>query len=159
MRVDFIETEMEPVRQFRIEPNAYTYRKDKRFPGLQKVCIAILALIGARYEHETEKFEVRRAIFETKDFVELLDRQKIHIEEYYHHTPLLLLIGSGDFRRIIGGDELRGPYNIPILHEYMHNGKMMDLTVVEIPWMSGILVMPYPSEIPTVTRRDGYDRR
>ena len=121
---------------------AYSFRKDRPFHFLQRVCLWVLRKIKAHAQTEISYYT--RHTIDTRNFVECLLRQTRHLEADHHQKPRRLLIGAETFQRMVGGQEVQNLMNFRCEYE-ARNGyapHILGLEVTVVPWMRGLLVMP-----------------
>jgi hypothetical protein len=134
--MEFVQTEEKRTQYFR--KDAYSFRKDRPYHRLQRLCFWILQKIGAF--DVGENLTYTRHTIDTQSFMERLFRQQSHLEGYFNRRPKRLLIGAEDFAVMMGSEEIR--QQLIFRTEYGHGREIMGLQVEVIPWMRGILVMP-----------------
>lgn len=117
----------------------YEFRAKAKAPWLQKACFWILGKLGAYAVSNT--VTVERHSIDGKEFLTRLQEQQDNLFDYFGHRPSQLLIGGGDFQKLMG--EARYTSQVfELQSEYMARGSVYGLTVKIIPWMKGMVVMP-----------------
>jgi hypothetical protein len=134
-RVEFVETRREfswvPV------PDHFEFRPTGSFQRLQRWAWKFLHRRGALHEASRKEVKYTRHVVDCTDIVERLIRARSGLLE---GDPRELLIGSEDFADLMTLPPLRIRHDFDL--EYRSTGRIMNLKVRVIPWMSGMLVMP-----------------
>lgn len=134
---------------YRYQPGWYGWERR----GLQKLCFWILRKIGAFYVEPVKETAVTYYRIDGRSFMDKIINQMHVLDGFWEMRPKRLLIGLGDYRKLMFSDEaFSGPEGKPwerfqFQGEYWARNKsghpeICGLTVDVIPWMKGILVMP-----------------
>lgn len=136
MIVEFVQTKEMKVPFIRT--GCYSFREDRGFHFIQKLCCWAMNKIGANFIDET--IELTRHTIDTDVFMERIFRQKYHLEAHFNRKPKRILVGAEDFERIMNCPEIR--QGLMFNASYNYGREICGLQVEVIPWMRGILVMP-----------------
>lgn len=127
--------------------NSYTYRNDKKYKWLQRLCFFILGKIGAWNQEKTVKYT--RITFKTDDFMKAIFTQKDELARWFNRDGIKILIGGEDFQKLMHSEMIRDSFRF---HASYHFGcgkgryQIYGLDATVIPWMKGILVLPKEEE-------------
>lgn len=126
-----------------IDTEKFTFRSDKKWPWLQKVCFAILRKLGANSIGEVVKIE--RRVIDSDSFMQKIFEQKNGIQTLFNISPKQLLIGAEDYAQLMREEISTMPFDFRARYAYndeYNRQQIMGLNVKVIPWMRGILVVP-----------------
>jgi hypothetical protein len=114
---------------------AFEFRKDRKYPKLQKLCFWILRKLDAFYI--SKKITTQRVNISGKTLIEALMTQKRDLIRNFNLSGKTILIGNDEWIELMGNPEINQ------MLRFRANGYgIMDLDVIVVPWMTGILVMP-----------------
>lgn len=116
----------------------FTFRADKKWPWLQKICFAILRKLDAHSIGET--VEIERGVIDGDKLIAAIYEQKVEIQTLFNMLPKQLFIGTEDYAEMMREEIATTPFNFQARCGY--NEHIMGLSVKVIPWMRGILVVP-----------------
>ena len=122
--------------------DAYTFRKDRPWHWLQKLCLFTLRKLKAFHFGKT--LSVERHEIDPKNFMERLWKQKTELHSYFDMRPTVLLIGAEDYAEMMQ-DKLvnqsmsfQAEYRFSSRNREGHTKSMvLNMTVHVIPWMRG----------------------
>jgi hypothetical protein len=125
-----------------IDTEKFTFRPDKKWPWLQKICFAILRKLGANSIGEVVKIE--RRVIDSDSFMQKIFEQKNGIQTLFRIPPKELLIGAEDYAELMRQEISTMPFDFRATYSYDEYKKqqIVGLDVKVIPWMRGILVVP-----------------
>lgn len=126
-----------------IDTEKFTFRPDKKWPWLQKICFAILRKLGANSIGEVVKIE--RRVIDSDKFISAIYKQKAEIKELFNMCPKHLFIGAEDYSVLMREEISTMPFDFRATYAYndeYNRQQIMGLNVKVIPWMRGILVVP-----------------
>jgi hypothetical protein len=119
-------------------PDAYMFRADRPARWLQRACLWVLGKLDATAQISTT--EVRRVRLDGKGFMAQLYAQKRELFDQFGYDASTLLIGSEEYEQLMGSPEV---YQLMrFTAPYERRGKIVDLDVRVVPWMSGMVVLP-----------------
>lgn len=128
--------------------DAYTFRKDRPWHWLQKLCLRTLRKLKAFHFNKT--VSVERHEIDPQNFMERLWKQKAELHSYFDMRPTVLLIGAEDYAEMMQ-DRLVNQ-SISFKAEYWfqehrtgqwdphgvsQKPTILQMTVHVIPWMRG----------------------
>lgn len=137
------------IERLRIKPNSYRVRHDRRAVWLQRACCWILEKLRANDDEIT--VEIQQVELDGGKFIERIFKQSNSLREMFDREPKELLIGSEDYRELMG-ETMDQPFEFQANYAKHYQRRdmmypetiMFGLRVRVIPWMRGILVMPDP---------------
>jgi hypothetical protein len=136
--VEFIETERVNVTFDR--PEAFTFRADKKWPRLQRLCLWILRRLGA---HDLgERIEMRRHVIHPEDLTEAIYRQEEQILDLFHHRGSRILIGPEEWERFLHDTPPYMMHSFSAPYGHGSSPQLLGMPVTMVPWMKGVLVVP-----------------
>lgn len=127
-----------PFGSFKTEDTtAYSFRRDKKFHFVQKICLNILRRLGAYKPNKTPAYKT--FLIDNENIIRMLyDGQKV----IYKHDaqPTRLYIGTREFNSLMGTFVADNMFTFQ--SEYIQNRTIMGFKVYVIPWMEGALLLP-----------------
>ena len=124
-------------KEFKFHEEVFTYRKDRPYKWLQRICLWVLKKLRANYEEELKVLHTK--VFDVNNIIENILEQQLLVEFVHNYKPKTILIGSGDMRELIGDPMIQS------MMSYMYTGNKREfngLTIKVIPWMKGVLLVP-----------------
>lgn len=140
MREQVIEhIELRCVSTFKVSPDRFSFRKDRPYKWLQRICFSVLAKIGCSAMDETVRVE--RHVIDGDDFMGCLLKQNSTLHEFLGDRPTRLLMGAEDYAEVMNE---KHPANVEFRFQsrYGKDGQLYGMSIIVIPWMRGLLVMP-----------------
>lgn len=119
------------------DKDSYSFRKDRGFHRVQKLCLWVLEKIGAR-NLSIDK-QVKFVRFSPKDVMDSLFKQRRNALQYLDIDANEIFIGQDDFMELTG-QASGNPFSF--MGEYWQSGKCFGCKVTVVPWMKGVLVVP-----------------
>jgi hypothetical protein len=122
--------------------NKYEYRPERGWIWAQRVCLAVLKMIGAHAQDV--EVAIEKHVLDADSFMERLFKQQSALMTDFMMMPELLLIGSADYAELMGDLEIQSMINFNVKYKIGYRGsvEVCGLRVVVVPWMKGMIVMP-----------------
>ncbi len=118
----------------------YTYRPDRKWKRLQRLCFWILGKIGSYWIDRDVSYS-EQTIY-TGNIVDHLVSQKIYLLQDFREHGRVLLIGQKECMELCGAVEpLLGPAKFSV--DYKYGDKINNLKIIVVPWMNGMVVLPW----------------
>ena len=135
--VEFYETK-ESVR-LRDHSDKFSFREDKKYHWLQRLCLNTLKKIGAYAKYED--VHVTRHRVDTDDLIKAIRKQNHIVQRVHGRKPQTLYIGNETFSKLMSMPDIM--HLINPMEFFTPQGKnIFGLKVVIVPWMEGFLVTP-----------------
>lgn len=129
-----------PITKHFEDTSSFSFRYDKKYHFVQKLCFLILNKIGAYTKNVSYESSYQTLTINTDDFINNILAQREELFHTYGFLPEKILIGSKNFAKLMSTVDFENVLQFKA--SYYYNKKIMELDVTVIPWMEGIIVMP-----------------
>jgi hypothetical protein len=126
--------------------SAFTFRKDRPLPRLQRLCLYVLKRIGAHYQYPEESHFVEHIVDGDTFMRRVFDRYAAAEDALkYTHTPTQLYLGPKEYQELLC-EGSRSPFSplylkfdMKLREHYIEYPTRLTVTV--LPYMEGILLV------------------
>lgn len=120
----------------------YTYRPDRPFRGLQKLCFWFLERIKCYSKHD--HVYVESHCIDEQYLLDKIFKQENEIFKQTNFTPSVVYMGRDDYMDMMQSEIPHHYMSFDVNARIIKNGyeKIKGMKLVVVPWMKGVLVVP-----------------